>query len=45
MTCFKKIDPLTITTDQCVSGSLKDLGQSTSTNGPLNHKIQNYLFG
>lgn len=44
MTCFKKLDILTIDSQSCVAGTLDDLGYNTTTNGNIRHKIQNYFF-
>jgi hypothetical protein len=43
MICFKN-DIFTVSVKQCVSGTLRDFGYDTMTNGALSHKIQSYLY-
>ena len=44
MTCFKNLDLMTITPEQCAQGTLDDWGHDTITNGHINHKVQGFLY-
>lgn len=44
MTCFKSVDLMTITAEQCAKGTLDDWGQDMITNGHINHKVQGFLY-